>query len=133
MVRIISPGKLHKYGIILYPGVGNLLFSTNKQVNTENHDQNVFKNSRVPEFIYFFGGQMNVKVTDNFLATFDMSIRQCQNDRLDDYISKDDYDYYSYISFGITYQLDSFIKPPPKNKARIAHSGARLKPLKPGM
>ena len=49
-------------------------------------------------------------------------MRQCRNDRLDDYVKNDDFDYYSYLSIGISYYINTFKKAPLKNKARLANN-----------
>ena len=85
--------------------------------------------SRVPEFVYFFGGGFYYNLSDNFGVTADLSIRRCQNDKLDVEDKNGDFDYYSYLGVGIIYYLQGFKKAPVKNKARIAHNNKRLKPL----
>ena len=43
--------------------------------------------------------------------SIDLAIRQCQTDRLDDYITHGDFDYYSYFSIGITIDVGRIINP----------------------
>jgi hypothetical protein len=79
--------------------------------------------------VYFFGGGFYYNINDNTGITLDLSIRQCQNDKLDNEYKNNNYDYYSYLGIGIIYYLQSFKRGPVKNKARIAHNNKKLKPL----
>jgi hypothetical protein len=76
----------------------------------------------VPEFVFFFGGEMYYNVNSNFGITVDLSLRQCRNDRLDDFVKNDDFDYYSYLSIGINYYLKTLKRIPLKNKAKLANT-----------
>jgi hypothetical protein len=60
--------------------------------------------------MYFFGAGLSYKVTDNIGITVDVAMRQAQNDYLDDFVMNDNNDYYSYLSIGGTYYIDSFKK-----------------------
>lgn len=80
----------------------------------------------MPEFVYFYGAGMHYHLGDNFAITMDLTMHHAQNDRLDDLVKNNDYDYYSHFSIGLTYFFDSFKGKPLKNKARIAHSGIRM-------
>lgn len=128
-IGLFAPESTDRIGILGYAGIGNFLFKTTTSINFEEERQQTVNSTRVPEFVYFFGGGFNYNIKDELGVTIDASIRQCQNDKLDNYVSGDDYDYYSYISLGLTYFFNNSMKGPPRNKSRIAHRSKKLKHL----
>lgn len=92
-------------GFIVSGGVGHLYFQATKQVMQESTRQNQIHRSRVPQFVYFGGAAVTVKLSERLNALAEASIRQVQNDRLDETIKNGDFDYYSFISVGITYSI----------------------------
>jgi hypothetical protein len=132
-VDLLMLKKSHAFGIVGYAGAGQFLFNTKKVVMEEGTVMNFEHNTRVPEFVFFFGGGMYYRVNSNFGITADLALRQCQNDRLDDYVKNDDFDYYSFLSIGMSYYLTTFKRAPLKNKARLANSNFRFSsPAHPG-
>jgi hypothetical protein len=121
-LEIFNPKKSYPFGLVGYVGAGQFLFKTRKVVNDEGIVTNYFHEVRVPEFVFFFGGGIYYKLNDWLGVTADIALRQCQNDRLDDYVKNDDFDYYSYVSIGISYYIETFKRKPLKNKARLANS-----------
>ena len=130
LINAFFSKKLTKFGIIGYAGIGQFLFKTTSYEKYEDYIKTEIHDTGVPEFIFFYGAGICYNVTNKFRITADMSLRHCQNDKLDNVVINHDYDYYTYTNIGITYKINSFIKPPPRNKARIAHNMKRLKPLK---
>jgi len=65
----------------------------------------------VPEFNNFFGGGLYFKVSDQIRITADLSIRQAQNDNIDKYLASGNFDYYSLLSFGVTYSIGRIFAP----------------------
>ena len=121
-VDLFMQGRYHAFGLTGYVGAGQFLFSTKKVESSERVVTNSEHSSRVPEFVVFFGGGVYYKVNHNIGITADLALRQCQNDRLDDYVKNDDYDYYSLITIGISYYINNIKRAPLKNKARLANS-----------
>lgn len=129
LLGLVFPKNSTKYGLNAFAGVGNFIFNSEKQVYREENIDYYEHTTRVPEFVYFFGGGFYYNLNVNFGITADLSIRRCQNDKLDVEYKNGDFDYYSYLGVGIIYYLQGFKKAPVKNKARIAHNNNRLKPL----
>lgn len=121
-LNLFLPKQCHAFGIVAYTGVGKFLFSVENVVAGEGSIETLEYDARVPEFVYFFGTGIYYNFNPNFGITADFAIRQSKNDRLDDYIMNNNYDYYSYASIGITYYLKSAKIKPLKNKARLANS-----------
>lgn len=121
-VNLFDPQKNHTLGIAGYAGIGQFIFSTVKVVGAEGILEKFSHDSHTPEFVFFFGGGFHYKISDQIGLTADLALRQCRNDRLDDYIINDDFDYYSFLSVGITYQITSLKHAPIRNKARLANT-----------
>jgi hypothetical protein len=130
LFNLFYPRNKGKFGLTFMAGAGQFLFSSTKTSFDEGKNSITRHDARVPEFVYFIGGGGFIRTKDRFGISLDVSLRQCQNDWLDVLIKNDDFDYYTYLSLGIIYYIDNFIhKKPVKNKARIAHSNAKLKHL----
>jgi hypothetical protein len=121
-IDLFMLNKNHAFGITGFAGVGQFIFQTKKEIYNEGIIENTEHTGRVPEFVFFFGGGFNYKVHSSFGITAELGLRQCQNDRLDDEVRNDDFDYYSYASIGISYYINSFKRAPLKNKAKIANT-----------
>lgn len=130
LLNMFVPRNNSKFGILFFGGLGNFIFNTTQTITSEGQVELIDNQSRVPELVYFTGGSIFFKLTENFAITSEISIRKCKNDMLDGLIKNDNDDYYSYLNIGITYFIGRFKKDPLRNKSRIAHSDKRLKSLK---
>jgi hypothetical protein len=92
-VRLFMSRKYNAFGVVGYAGAGQFLFNTNKVELNEGTLKTSKQNTEVPEFVIFFGGGVYYKINPNLGITADLSLHQCQNDRLDDVVKNDDYDY----------------------------------------
>lgn len=109
-INLFSPDNRSKLGIELYGGLGQFIFKTTKY-DARNSEVDINqKDTGTPEFTYFFGTGLSYKVIDKVGITLDVAMRQAQNDYLDDFVKNDNYDYYTYLSLGATYYIDSFKK-----------------------
>jgi hypothetical protein len=110
LINLMSPDNISKFGIEAYAGIGQFLFKTT-QYDLRNSENNVkVKNTGTPEFMYFFGAGISYKASEKIQITVDVSMRQAQNDYIDDFVKNDNFDYYSYLNLGLTYHIDSFKK-----------------------
>lgn len=128
-VNLFSSKKNHKFGFVGYAGLGNFVFRTTKIVLSEGNKETTYHQSRVPEFVYFLGGGLSYKISQYISATADITLHQCQNDKLDNTVANNDFDYYSFINIGFTYHLKRKNYSVLRNKARIAHGGYKLASL----
>lgn len=117
-VRLFMSRKYNAFGVVGYAGGGQFLFSTKKVENNEGALKTSKQDTEVPEFVIFFGGGIYYKLNANFGITADLSLHQCQNDHLDDYVKNDNYDYFSYLSVGVSYYINTVRK----GKTSIANS-----------
>lgn len=110
LIKLIWPYSLTKFGMEAYGGIGQFTFKSTKWEEVEGETDTSTQDTGVPEFVYFAGFAMNYEVMKNLALTADLSMRQAQNDMLDVEIKNDNFDYYSYVSVGITYHIQSFKK-----------------------
>ena len=122
LVGLIFPGKNHRFGFEPYAGIGQFIFnSTTTSYRNELATKEEIR-SRVPEFVYFAGAGVTYNLPASLSISADMGLRQCRNDKLDGLVKNDNFDYYTYLSIGITYHISSLARQPMKNKARLAHN-----------
>jgi hypothetical protein len=124
-VRLIFGNRIPKFGIEGHAGLGQFLFQTTRYELKGDTKSKFITETGVPEFAYFYGAGAHYHIGEKFAITADLTLHHAQNDKLDDLVKNNDYDYYSHLSIGITYFIDSFRNTPLKNKARIAHGGIR--------
>lgn len=124
-MRIILPHRNPKFGLEGFAGLGQMWFKSTQYNFKEDQPTSNTHKSEVPEFVYFAGLGIHYHVSESIAITSSISLRQLQNDRLDNLVKNENNDYYSYFNIGITYYFDSKNSRPLKNKARLAHSGNR--------
>ncbi len=121
LIELASNQRVYRrFGLLFFAGVGNFIFDTKmKEVNneiitiTEHH-------ARVPEFVYFLGGGFSYDLSPRLSINTELSIRQCQNDKVDIIVKNGDFDYYSYMNIGITYRIMYlFSKPSEKENEQL--------------
>jgi hypothetical protein len=129
MLRIFSQYNNSKIKWDVFFGFGNFLFDSKKVTALEGEDQIDEHSARVPELVFFAGTGITYRINEKVSMGTEFSLHQFQNDKIDITADNSDFDYFSFLNFGFTYYFRSFEKTAPRNKARIAHSEKRLKPL----
>jgi len=124
-IRLFISDRNPKFGIEGFAGVGQLWFNVANYKYTEGISNQEKYVSAAPEFVYFGGMGAHYHFSKQFAITTSISMKQLQNDRLDNLIKNSDYDFYTYSSIGITYYIKGWNSSIIKNKARLAHSGIR--------
>ena len=115
ILNLLDNNNKRSFGVAIYVGVGQFVFRTTGGLSSGEQGTPRVQNSGVPEFVYFFGSTYYYKLSRHFNLTVDLSIRQVQNDNLDNYIAHGDFDYYSYLSLGVSFSIDN-LKTPFKNE-----------------
>ncbi len=128
-VELFTGNKNLKIGITGYAGIGNFLFSTKITEYYEGGTKVDHSNARVPEFVYFFGGGFNYALNEKVDMTLELSIRQCENDKVDGIVANNEYDYYSYLSIGFTYKINNIFKTYNGKKERMVQLQQKQKPI----
>ena len=111
LTQLLVPNRKTNFGWTGYAGIGQFLFKTTGYKNLKTSSLQRVYRSAVPEFVYFFGTTMYFAVSETVRLTAGLSIRQAQNDNLDLYISGTDFDYYSYLGFGISVSINNLRQP----------------------
>lgn len=130
MVRLFTRYYKSKISWDVFFGFGNFLFKSTKTTYLEGDDLIEKHSARVPELVFFGGTGLSYRVNEKISMSAELSLHQFQNDKIDISVNNSDFDYFTYFNFGITYYIRSYQKTAPRNKARIAHSTERRKPLK---
>jgi hypothetical protein len=87
-------------------GMGQFKFDSRLQFN-DPEKEDLIVDTGIPEFLFTFGGGLNYMLSNSFDLNAEMSIKMVNNDKLDGKSSSNDEDYYSYLSFGITYKINN--------------------------
>jgi hypothetical protein len=109
-------------GLVAFGGIGHLFFNSVKYTYNEGETSSSSHRTSAPEFVYLFGGGVNYSFSDRFSVSMDAALRQVQNDKIDNEVRKDNFDFYSFINMGFTYHLTSLNSKPKKgnlNRARV--------------
>jgi len=128
-IRLFSYNQSSKFTWDILFGFGNFLFKSTKTEFLEGENRITEHAARVPELVYFVGSGVSYKFNEKMSIGAEISVHQFQNDKIDIVVANSNFDYFSYLNVGFTYYLRSFQKTAPRNKARVAHSDERLKPL----
>jgi hypothetical protein len=107
------------FGLEGYAGLGQFFYTVEKEIRYSDRTENSTRDVSVPEFVYFLGGGLSYRTTKYTTITLDIALRQCQTDLLDDRVSNGDFDYYSYISLGVTIDVGRLINPYLKSRFRL--------------
>jgi len=110
LINLIWPYNISKFSLEAYGGIGQFVFTSTQTQVIDNETETRVQDTGVPEFVYFAGAGIGYNFYTNFSFTADMALRQAQNDMLDVKTYGDNFDYYTYISVGLTYNIDSFKK-----------------------
>ncbi|MEZ5082947.1 MAG: hypothetical protein R2750_05810 [Bacteroidales bacterium] len=110
LINIIFVDNYSPVGLEAYGGIGQFLFNVQKWTPVEGGTQESEINTGTPEFVYYFGMGLYYNINEKIGITTDISLRQAQNDKLDDLNKNDNFDYYTHISVGVTYYIASFKK-----------------------
>ena len=122
LVRLFTNNSNTPFKLDAFAGIGNFLFESTKEEFIEGEYFISNHSSRVPEFLFLLGTGLSYDLSPRISLSTEISIKQCQNDKVDIVVKGLDYDYYSYLNLGIIYHLRSLKKGPIRNKARIAHN-----------
>jgi hypothetical protein len=118
LINSFFPDNLTDFGINFYAGIGQFVFQTTKWEVVDGEQQEYIKDTGTPEFCYFVGTGFQYKFTPKVGVNLDMALRQAKNDYLDYTVKNGNNDYYTHLSFGVTYFIDSFKKTYKRGRGR---------------
>jgi hypothetical protein len=107
LVNLLIPQNDARFFLYGKLGAGQFRFeSTLVFDDPEESEKHV--ESKAPEFLYLLGGGAFYKINHSFDINVEATARLVNNDKLDGTSNdKNDNDYYSYISLGITYKINN--------------------------
>lgn len=129
LVELFSRFPNRRLGIIGFAGIGNFLFWTLQLKYYEGGFTELKHHSRVPEFLYFFGGGLSYKITPKISINTEISIKKCENDKLDIYVARSQYDYYSYLKAGLCFKINNIFRPRFKTRDGYVQNDFRPTPI----
>lgn len=126
LVNSLFPNNLTDFGWNLYAGLGQFVFQTTKWEQVDGEQQESVKDTGTPEFLYFIGTGLQYKFGEKVGVSLDASVRQASNDYLDYEVKNGNNDYYSHLSFGVTYFIASFKKNSYSNNSRGRYTRGKV-------
>lgn len=129
LINLIFQDNQSKFGLETYAGCGQFLFNVTQWNRVDGETKQNVQKTGTPEFVYFFGAGIFYNFTDRFGVTMDVALRQAQNDKLDDLNKNDNFDYYTHMSIGISYQIYS-LKKSSGHKGNSRGRGASRLPMR---
>ncbi|MBN1340525.1 MAG: hypothetical protein JXA03_14445 [Bacteroidales bacterium] len=114
LTEVFFRGKDFPFRFYPFAGAGHFFFDSrskwkNEMIRPPSGKTEVTIKTKVPEFVYFFGGRASYDIGKDFSLTAEMGIRQARNDKLDTLRDKDleiTWDYYLFSALGISYRFN---------------------------
>ena len=106
VVNLLLPENEGHFFLYAKMGFGQFKFSSTLIYNDpEKADRTV--DTGVPEFVFLFGTGAYYSISPSFNVTAEITGRMTDNDQIDGTKNKNDKDFYSYMSIGITYNINN--------------------------
>jgi hypothetical protein len=107
LVNLLIPENDARFYLYAKLGFGQFQFKSQLMFD-EPEKQDLFVESEVPEFLYLIGGGACYKINYALEVNTEATVRLVNNDKIDGSVNnKDDNDYYTYISLGVTYNINN--------------------------
>jgi hypothetical protein len=110
LFELMVPDNPFRLKGIAFAGLGQFIFNVSGPDGAGSDFNGTVHNTRVPEFVIFFGGGLSYEINYRFRITAELALRQAQNDRLDNFVHGNNFDYYNALLVGITYYVPTFVK-----------------------
>lgn len=102
----VAPHNSFRFELKPYAGIGQFIFNTIQYGSDEGQISEQSISKGLPEFVYFVGGRYDYELTNRINVSLNISVRQAQNDKLDNYVAGNNFDYYTFTSVGFRYSLN---------------------------
>ncbi|MCF8367745.1 MAG: porin family protein [Bacteroidales bacterium] len=126
LIKTITGNDNSPIGLDLYVGAGQFFFNSTQYSFMEGNEMKNIKSTDIPEFVFITGGSLSFKISRTIDLIADFAIRQAQNDKLDNLVKNDDYDYYSTVSIGLSYSIQNLLNPFENRRKGSAAGGLKL-------
>jgi hypothetical protein len=106
LVNMLMPDNDANFFVYGKLGLGQFSFKSNL-IFDDPSKEDKYTESKAPEFAFLLGGGVYYVVSHSFNINAEMVARLANNDKLDGTINKNDKDYYSYLSVGLSYKINN--------------------------
>ncbi|MEZ5195962.1 MAG: outer membrane beta-barrel protein [Bacteroidales bacterium] len=106
IVNLLMPDNNAHFFLYGKLGAGQFKFNSTLTFDDPEKDDKYFE-AKSPEFLFLLGGGAYYKISNSFNVNLEMAARFANNDKLDGTSNKEDKDYYSYLSLGLTYKINN--------------------------
>jgi len=106
IVNLLLPENNGRFFLYVKTGFGQFRFSSRLAYKDPEKEDRVV-NTGVPEFVFLLGTGAYYSISPSFDFTAEVNGRMTNNDQIDGTKNKKDKDYYSYMSIGITYNINN--------------------------
>jgi hypothetical protein len=128
LIELFNGMHQSRISLVGFAGIGNFIFNTTLTEYYEGVEEVRETRTRVPEFIYFLGGGIGYSLNDNIALSLEMSLRKCENDKIDGVSAGTGFDYYTYLSTGITYKINNNFRMRNYNRTKVVQNNPKRKP-----
>jgi OOP family OmpA-OmpF porin len=105
-VNLLLPDNNGRFFLYAKMGFGQFRFSSRLTYKDPEKEDRIV-DTGVPEFVFLMGAGAYYSISPSFNITAEANGRMTNNDQIDGTKNKSDKDYYSYISVGITYNINN--------------------------
>ncbi|MCF8367747.1 MAG: hypothetical protein K9G76_01800 [Bacteroidales bacterium] len=126
ILNTLKPNTSFPLSLNIYAGAGRIFLAENYHKYMEGSLTGNSKSSKTANMVFLIGGNCQVPVSPKVKISLDLSMRQVQNDMIDNFEKNNNLDYYTYVSLGVNYAINNLICPFKKEKKYRAHEGLRL-------
>ena len=106
IVNLLLPDNEGRFFLYAKMGLGQFRFSSRLTYKDPEKEDRIV-DTGVPEFVFLLGTGAYYSLSPSFSFNAEVNGRMTNNDQIDGTKNKKDKDYYSYISLGITYNINN--------------------------
>lgn len=106
LLNILIPKNDAHFFPYLKFGLGQFKFKSTLSYTDPSEEDRVVK-ADTPEFMYLFGAGAFYKISHTFDINLEINSRRLFNDKLDGTKGNRDYDFYTYLSLGLSYKINN--------------------------
>ncbi|MBN2173637.1 MAG: hypothetical protein JW731_05880 [Bacteroidales bacterium] len=126
-LKIFDKQNRLNFGFIGYAGVGQFIFKATRNIYEEGQQKSYVNNTGTPEFVFFLGTDIFYKINPRLDITADLALRQSQNDKLDNLVKNNNFDYYTFLSMGVSYYFKKILPSLHRKNGNLSQSFVKFK------
>lgn len=109
LLNLLIPDNQARFSPYVKVGMGQFSFQTKLAYNDPDK-ADVRTKSQSPEFILLYGGGACFVLSKVFDMNIEYMSRRMENDRIDGISNNNDYEYFSYLSLGLSYRINNRLR-----------------------